>query len=67
MGDEVGDEPMIGSLGPNAWRTIFGVVAAIDAYLLIQTDVIFDPIAKVVLGAIAVGLAVLNPTDQVKT
>lgn len=45
----------------NAWRTVFGVAAAVVAYLLIQTDVPLDPIVKVVLGAMSVSLAVLNP------
>lgn len=55
------------------WTTVFGIVAAVDAYLLIQSDIALDPVAKVVLGALAVALAVLktpgmtnasNPTIQ---
>ena len=47
-----------------AWvaRTIMVVAGAVDAYLLVQTDILLDPLAKVILGAIAVGLAALNPT-----
>ena len=46
-----------------AWiaRTIMVVSAAVVAYLLVQTEVTFDPWFRVVLGAIAVGLAALNP------
>ncbi len=43
------------------WKTIFGAAAAVVAFLLVQDDLLFDPIARVVLGAIAVALAVLNP------
>jgi hypothetical protein len=63
----MGDGPVIGSFGPIAWRVIFGVLAAVDVFLLTQTDVPLDPIAKVALGAFAVALAVLNPSDAVKT
>jgi len=47
-----------------AWlvRTIMVVVAAVVAYLLVQTEVVFDPAVNVLLGALAVGLAALNPT-----
>ena len=46
-----------------AWliRSIMVVVAAIVAYLLVQTEVMFDPSIRVLLGAIGVGLAALNP------
>lgn len=42
-------------------QTIFGITAAVVAFLLAQQDVTLDPIVKVVLGAIAVGVAVANP------
>lgn len=42
-------------------QTIFGVTAAVVAFLLAQTDVPLDPIVKVILGAISVGVAVANP------
>lgn len=42
-------------------QTIFGVTAAVVAFLLAQQDVPLDPIAKVILGAISVGVAVANP------
>ena len=46
------------------WRLIFGAGAALVAYLLIQTDVPLDPIAKVVLGGISVVLAFIKaPAD----
>ena len=43
------------------FQAVFGVAAAVCAFLLAQQDVPLDPIAKVVLGAIAVALAVVNP------
>lgn len=47
-----------------AWiaRTIMVVAAAIIAYLLVQTEVELVPVARVALGAAAVGLAALNPS-----
>jgi len=47
-----------------AWalRTVMVVVAAVVAYLLVQTEIVLSPEAKVFLGAVAVGLAALNPT-----
>jgi len=43
------------------WKTVFGVVAAVAAFLLAQTDIALVPIAKVALGATIVALATLNP------
>jgi hypothetical protein len=43
-------------------RTLVGIAAAVVAYLLVQTEVPLDPIAKVALGAISVALAVLSPS-----
>lgn len=47
-----------------AWtlRSIMVVTAAVVAYLLVQNEVILTPETRVVLGAIAVGLAALNPS-----
>ena len=47
-----------------AWiaRSVMVVVAAVVAYLLVQTEVPLEPTFRVVLGAIAVGLAALSPT-----
>jgi len=45
------------------WRTLFGVAAAVVAYLLIQTDVPLGPIVKVALGATSVALAVIKAPD----
>ncbi len=53
-------------MSENTWRTIFGVAAAVVAFLLVQTDVELLPVVKVALGAVAVGLAVLNPSDRAK-
>lgn len=44
------------------FRTIIGVAAAVVAFLLVQQDVVFEPLVRVALGAAAVGLAVLSPT-----
>lgn len=46
----------------NMWRTLFGVVAAVCAFLLAQPDVPLEPVAKVALGAIIVALSVVNPS-----
>ena len=43
------------------WKLIFGAVAAVAAYLLVQQDVILEPAIKAALGAVTVALAVLNP------
>lgn len=45
----------------NQWKTVFAVVAAVCSFVLAQPDVAVPPIAKVVLGAIIVALAVVNP------
>ena len=51
------------TLAQAAWvaRTAMVVTAAVVAYLLVQTEVPLDPVFRVVLGAIAVGLAAVNP------
>jgi len=49
------------------WRTLIGVATAVVAFLLIQPDVALPPIVKVALGAIAVGLAVVNVPDNAPT
>lgn len=43
------------------WKTIFGAVAAVCAFLLAQQDVTLLPVTKVALGAIIVALSVINP------
>ena len=43
------------------WKLLFGVVSVVCAFLLVQTDIPLDPIVKVVIGAVNVALAVLNP------
>lgn len=50
----------LAALPQGFWTTLFAVVAGIDAYLLIQTEVPLDPPAKLLLGVIAVGVAILN-------
>ena len=37
--------------------------AAVVAYLLVQTDVMFDPLVRVLLGAVSVALAAVNPSS----
>lgn len=44
-------------------RLVLAAVAAVCSFLLVQTDVVVPPILKVVLGAIIVALAVINPTN----
>jgi len=56
---EEGPTPMV--LTNTAWKLIFGTAAAVIVFLLAQQDVPLDPIVRVVLGAIAVALAVVNP------
>ena len=46
----------------NVWKTIFGVTAAVASFLLTQGDLTVAPVAKVILGAILVALAVVNPS-----
>lgn len=43
------------------WRVLFGAVGAVCAFLLAQTDLPLEPIARVALGAIVTALAVINP------
>lgn len=43
------------------WKMLFGAAAAVVAFLLVQTDVALDPVARVALGCVAVALAVVNP------
>ncbi len=45
----------------NLWRLLFGAIGAVVAFLLVQQDVSLDPLVRVVLGSIAVALAVINP------
>jgi uncharacterized membrane protein YccC len=44
-----------------AFRTVMIVAAAVDTYLLTQTDIALSPEWKVILGAMVVALAALNP------
>jgi hypothetical protein len=48
-------------LTTNQWRTAFGALAALASFLLVQTDIIVPPFAKVVLGGLLVVLAAVNP------
>lgn len=45
----------------NRWRTLFGVVAAVCAFLLIQSDVPLEGWTKVLVGAVSVAVAVIAP------
>ncbi|HSW42948.1 MAG TPA: hypothetical protein VLM76_10605 [Patescibacteria group bacterium] len=42
-------------------KVVLGAIAAVAAYLLVQTDVALEPVLRVALGAVIVALAVLNP------
>lgn len=46
------------------WKTLFGAIAAVCSFLLVQTDVVVPPVAKVILGCVLVALAVVNPSAQ---
>lgn len=48
----------------SAWRTLYGVVAAVCAFLLIQTDAPLEGWAKVLVGAVAVAVAVIQPPQK---
>jgi hypothetical protein len=47
----------------NGVRLLMGAVAAVCAFLLVQTDVALDPWVNLVCGAIIVALAVINPSS----
>jgi hypothetical protein len=53
--------PVSPVISENQIKLIFGAVAAVCSFLLVQTDMALAPWANVVLGAIIVALAVLNP------
>ncbi|HSW43831.1 MAG TPA: hypothetical protein VLM76_15140 [Patescibacteria group bacterium] len=42
-------------------KLVLGAIAAVAAFLLVQTDVALEPAVRVALGAVIVALAVLNP------
>ena len=46
-------------------RVALAAIAAVCSFLLVQPDVVIPPILKVVLGAVIVALAVINPTAVV--
>lgn len=54
------------SISANQWRTVFAVAAAIVAFLLTQQNLPLSPIVQVALGAVSVGLAVLEPSKLVQ-
>lgn len=45
-------------------KTIFAAVSAVCAFLLAQPDVTIPPLLKVILGAVIVALAAINPASQ---
>jgi hypothetical protein len=49
------------TLSPGQWKTLFGMAAAVCAFLLVQTDVALVPLVKVSLGSLITALAILNP------
>ena len=42
-------------------RVVLAAIAAVCAFLLVQPDVLLSPLATVVIGAVIVALAVINP------
>lgn len=46
---------------PIQWQTALGIIAAVCAYLLIQTDVVLEGWAKVLVASVSVAVAVLRP------
>ena len=50
------------AISENTIKTIFGAIAAVCSFLLVQPDLVLEPWLKVVLGAIIVALAVINPS-----
>jgi len=49
------------AISENQIRVLLAAIAAVCAFLLVQPDVVLPPWAKVIVGAIIVALAVLNP------
>ncbi len=54
------------SISANQWRTLFAIAAAVVAFLLTQQSLPLAPVAQDLLGAISVGLAVLEPSKLVQ-
>jgi hypothetical protein len=48
----------------NQWKLLLGGASAVVAFLLVQTDIVLDPIAKVALGAASVFLAVIKTGES---
>lgn len=48
----------------NQWKLILGGATAVVAFLLVQTDLQLDPLAKVALGALNVFLAVFKTGED---
>jgi len=48
-------------MSENQWKTAFGAVAAVAAFVLSQSDVVVPAWAKLFLGGLIVALAVINP------
>ena len=46
-------------------RVALAAIAAVCSFLLVQSDVVIPDLLKVVLGAVIVALAVINPTAVV--
>ena len=48
-------------MSDNLWKSLFGAVAAVCAFVLAQPDVTVAPLVKLALGAVIVALSVINP------
>jgi len=45
----------------NRYQSIAAAVAAVGSFLLVQQDVVVPPLLKVIIGAVLVALAAINP------
>ena len=53
------------AISENQVRLVLAAIAAVCSFLLVQSDVVVPDLLKVVLGAVIVALAVINPTTVV--
>jgi hypothetical protein len=49
------------TISENTIKVLLGAIAAVCSFLLVQPDLILEPGIKVLLGAVIVALAVINP------
>ena len=51
------------AISENQVRIFLAAIAAVCSFLLVQPDVVLPPWAKVIVGAVIVALAVVNPAS----